>query len=129
MLATGPSPALEAARLTSWVVVVPGSSYTPFPSGSRSWTYTSQAPVVAAGDRFVDIEVKATTRPSALICGSRVRLLPGMPAASRLIRIVRPAVRSRTNTWRSPPGVGWVGSRFLSLPNAANRPSPLMFTS
>jgi hypothetical protein len=67
---------------------------------SRSRRYTANAPVL--GEKFTAAERNATMWPSALSAGSSDRLLPGAPfgPSARLARIVFPAARSRTNTWK-----------------------------
>jgi hypothetical protein len=96
-----------------------------------SWTNTSAASLKSLGTRFVAIESKATTWPSALIAGPAKRpltSLPWVPSVLTLTRSVRPvpavtdddAVNQRiepTVTASATPRIAWL---LLALDNAAS---------
>jgi hypothetical protein len=78
---------------------------------ATSWTKTSQSLSVSAGSRFVAVESKATSRPSAETLGASAA-----PLAVRVTGTVVPVRRSRR--WISR---GWLPPRQNT--NATERPS------
>jgi hypothetical protein len=66
----------------------------------RSWTKMSSPPLVSSGTRFVAWDMKATTRPSALIAGlmlpRKVASAAWLPSLATLTRVVTPVRRSWT---------------------------------
>src|SRR5688500_18826432 len=73
---------------------------------ARSWTNTSDRPLVSPDTRFLAADSKATYRPSALIDGAKLAASPDAPAEDTLTRWVVPATRSWTNTsgtWLKSP--------------------------
>ena len=91
----------------------------------RSWTNTSEVPLVSPGTRLVDLELKATKRPLALIKGLSLSEFPWFPAPSTLMRSVIPVCRSWTNTSDRP--LVSPGTRLVARESkATKRPSALI---
>ena len=83
---------------------------------------------VSAGSRFDAVESKATKRPSAEITGRNESSFPLAPSApeARLISVVVPACRSRTNA--SPVASVSSGCRFEAFESKATKRPPAEIT-
>lgn len=121
----GPSAcAPPLATLTRVVAVPPGSSKTPLPSVSRSWTKTSSALLVSPATRLDAAETNAMWRPLALIDGWRLAPLASVPEEDTLTRTTSAVTRSRTKTSSTP--LPSPATKVLAPEtNARYRPSPL----
>ena len=64
----------------------------------RSRTKMSDVPFVSAAIRFEATLWNATKRPSAEIDARKLSPFPPRPIGVTLTRVVRPSIRSRTNT-------------------------------
>src|SRR4051812_19447776 len=101
-------------------VATPARAVAPHGVGPR--TNPSVMPLVSPATRVVAGDWNATDRPSAEILAAPPPLLPWAPLEDTLIRLIVPAVRSRTNASIAPL-VSPVTRLVAVELKATNRPS------